>query len=88
MTDQCKNCVVSGDMPKCLETECSHHDSWFAVELLKKIERQDKELEQFRVLARIVLGESTGLLKHWDYAIEYGFIDENGNPTKLLTGEK
>ncbi len=35
--DQCRNCTVRGDLPRCLETECSYHELWMVLELKKQI---------------------------------------------------
>ena len=35
--DQCKNCVVRGDIKKCAATECAVHDSWFVTYLCKTL---------------------------------------------------
>ena len=35
--DQCKNCVVRGDIKKCAATECAVHDSWFVAYLCKTL---------------------------------------------------
>jgi len=32
MTDQCKNCELRGNIKGCLETECSNHENWYAIE--------------------------------------------------------
>lgn len=31
--DICKHCLVRGDLAKCLATECSQHDSWYAKQM-------------------------------------------------------
>lgn len=38
--DQCQECSVRGDLPKCEATPCSKHDSWYAQELKKQIEEK------------------------------------------------
>lgn len=48
MIDQCKHCIVRGDMNECLKTECAYHENWYALELKKRIEQQAKELEALR----------------------------------------
>jgi hypothetical protein len=30
MADQCKNCVVRGNIDSCLKTDCGHHENWIA----------------------------------------------------------
>lgn len=31
MPDECRNCTVRGDIGKCRDTECSIHESWYAL---------------------------------------------------------
>lgn len=42
--DECKHCTVRGDLQKCLETKCNHHESWMVKELKKKIKRFENML--------------------------------------------
>ena len=30
IVDQCKHCLVRGDIEKCKETPCQHHTTWYA----------------------------------------------------------
>ncbi len=32
--DQCKNCAARGDLERCVATECSIHQSWFAQHII------------------------------------------------------
>jgi predicted RNase H-like nuclease (RuvC/YqgF family) len=46
MTDQCKHCSLRGDLKTCKETECSHHENWYAIkqqELINKLEAKATE---------------------------------------------
>jgi len=38
MSDQCGNCTLKGDLVKCKETPCSHHENWYAIEQQKIID--------------------------------------------------
>ena len=48
MSDQCKNCVVRGDVEKCMLTICNQHESWVATVRMKRIE----ELENIQRIAQ------------------------------------
>ena len=37
MIDQCKHCVVRGNIAECLSTKCSQHESWMSRELRAEI---------------------------------------------------
>ena len=43
MTDQCQHCSSRGDYRKCIQTECSVHDSWFAQEQMSLIKKHSGE---------------------------------------------
>ena len=43
MTDTCKHCTARGDIKMCRTTPCHTHDSWYA-------QQQDKEIEKLREL--------------------------------------
>ena len=45
MSDQCQHCIVRGDLEKCLKTECHQHEDWWAIEILKRLEAKDREIE-------------------------------------------
>lgn len=52
MSDQCRNCIVRGDLEKCKETDdCSIHDSWYTQQLLAQIEYLKKEKLAFLAIA-------------------------------------
>lgn len=39
--DQCGNCMLKGDLIKCKEAPCSHHETWYAItqqELIDNLE--------------------------------------------------
>jgi len=42
MTDQCKNCQVRGDLPKCLLTVCGFRGSWIFQEMNSIIQKFEK----------------------------------------------
>lgn len=42
MTDQCKTCVLRGNIKKCQESECWVHEGWYAEYLNNRV----NELEQ------------------------------------------
>ena len=49
MSDQCRNCVVCGDLKQCEETPCNHHDNWYPMQLkarIKELEDRRDDLEQ------------------------------------------
>jgi hypothetical protein len=35
--DECRNCIVRGDIGKCMKTNCNQHDSWMVGELKKAL---------------------------------------------------
>lgn len=37
MIDQCKHCVLRGDIDKCEATPCSHHQTWYAETLCARL---------------------------------------------------
>jgi hypothetical protein len=37
MSDQCRHCMVRGDIEWCRATECFHHESWYATEIEQEI---------------------------------------------------
>ena len=43
MSDTCKHCTARGDIKMCRATPCHTHDSWYA-------QQQDKEIEKLRAL--------------------------------------
>lgn len=66
MTDQCKNCVVSGDLEECKATECFHHENWYAVEQQKIIDEQRMEIIGMRASLRTCLNTSKGALDQYE----------------------
>ena len=55
MTDQCMHCECKGNLKRCLSTDCSHHETWYAkkqqakiVELESKIKRLEKDLDDWQ----------------------------------------
>ena len=37
MSDQCKHCTVRGNIEKCLETNCSQHESWMVLHIAAQL---------------------------------------------------
>jgi hypothetical protein len=37
--DQCGTCTVKGDYEKCISVLCSHHETWYAKQMVDEIER-------------------------------------------------
>lgn len=48
MSDQCRHCIVRGDMIKCDETDCSIHESWYATEKIFDKQRKDATIASLR----------------------------------------
>jgi len=67
----------------------SMKDCWNAATeaMQAKLDAKDKELEVFRNFANEVISECYKHSNIWFLPKVYNLIDENGNPTKLLTGE-
>jgi hypothetical protein len=57
-------------------------------DLQAKVETQAKELEALRGFAEQLEGYDWSRKDMTDVYKLYGLIDESGNPTKLLTGDK
>jgi len=36
--DQCKTCSARGNMKKCIEADCTIHESWYVLELIKQLQ--------------------------------------------------
>jgi hypothetical protein len=45
-SDQCKFCVVRGDIEKCKATDCSIHENWYSLEQKKSIESLEKRVKE------------------------------------------
>ena len=37
--DECRTCVVRGDIEQCMKTQCVIHESWYAQALRRQINR-------------------------------------------------
>jgi hypothetical protein len=98
-------------MDKCINTECYHHESWFAIAMQTKIDdllvhrdslilsniqlatinaEQAEELKALRGFANDVCNHylwSIGVDAAFELFKRYGLMDDNGNPTSLLTGK-
>lgn len=46
--DQCKHCVVRGEIEKCQNTECGQHDSWYAQDRQQQINELTAMVEMLR----------------------------------------
>lgn len=67
--DPCKNCVVRGDLDRCIATECSIHTSWLVQELCRMVESMGGDLEALLLekLAKIEeLKETDSRWKEWE----------------------
>lgn len=72
MTDQCKNCVVRGDIEKCLSTECFHHGNWISAQHKARHEAllaQVRELDLRLGLTKIALEHKSALLESCERAL-------------------
>ena len=65
VVDQCKNCVVRGDLEECVKTTCSQHKSWFAVEIMKALAKKGCQ-GIFCVMNNRVCGECPANLENTD----------------------
>lgn len=45
MSDQCKFCLVRGDIDKCLQTDCSHHENWISEQHRLRLDQCQANLE-------------------------------------------
>jgi hypothetical protein len=48
MSDQCQHCTARGDMPRCLDTTCGQHESWYALEQAERITELEAKLEKYK----------------------------------------
>jgi len=46
MTDECKHCVIRGDIGICKSSTCSKHESWYAIEQQKIIDKNQARYSQ------------------------------------------
>jgi len=46
MHDECKNCVVRGEMAACEKTTCSRHETWYALQLRARVARLEEALKE------------------------------------------
>ena len=51
--DQCEHCTIRGKIKECLAEDCSLHEIWMAMELMKMIVRQDKKIEELTKKERL-----------------------------------
>ncbi len=45
MSDQCQYCTLRGNYERCINTSCSHHESWIDKVRIDKIKNLEKKLE-------------------------------------------
>ena len=50
MSDQCRHCTSRGDLDTCLNTDCSRHEDWWAVEILGGRNKLHTEISRLRDL--------------------------------------
>jgi len=43
--DQCKHCLMRGDLKRCMETTCNQHESWMVGELRKLLDHAVKQAD-------------------------------------------
>ena len=69
--DQCKHCIIRGDIAACEKTECDKHEYWYVETLRARVARLEEALkeistlywvdapapEEMRRIARRALGE-------------------------------
>lgn len=41
--DQCKHCIVRGDIDKCQATDCNYHELWYAKHLESELAESERE---------------------------------------------
>ena len=46
MTDQCKHCILRGDIEICKATECFHHKNWYAVQQQSEIDQLKQQRDE------------------------------------------
>ena len=65
MTDQCKHCILRGNLKECLQQDCSKHEDWVNTELLNIIEENNRVLA---IVDKIVYA--------CDSDVEKGYVNE------------
>lgn len=63
MTDQCKRCELRGNIKDCLESECYHHENWYAIEQQKEIDRLRNALSDEVLLLKNKLSDCNEILR-------------------------
>ena len=56
--DQCRYCDIRGNVSKCKESECGHHDNWYSKKLAEELEDAIHELEILKVASAAVMIEN------------------------------
>lgn len=41
--DECRHCLVRGNIQACLETECNHNSNWLVQELMQKLMEAEEQ---------------------------------------------
>ena len=65
--DQCKGCIVRGNIHLCRQTECGHHGTWYAEwqeEKIKKLQHSLEDMYSGWKYIRAVYGDLPGV--GWD----------------------
>jgi len=44
--DQCKHCIVRGDIAACEQTDCDKHEYWHAQHLRNRVARMEEALRE------------------------------------------
>jgi hypothetical protein len=55
MSNQCKNCTLSGNIEQCEKVECSQHDSWYVEQLEARVKELEVESESSDILEKTYL---------------------------------
>lgn len=72
MSDQCRNCVLIGDILSCQKAECFQHENWYAIQLngqisalLDRLRVENDETGHELVAAKATIAEQAELIaKH------------------------
>ena len=63
MSDQCRCCLLRGDLRECRKSPCFHHENWYAVEMIK-------ENEHLRSIIRRIMSDLPSKRDWLDPALE------------------
>ena len=56
--DKCRYCELKGNVYKCRESECGHHDNWYSKKLAEELENSIHELEKLKSVSVAVMEEN------------------------------